>query len=437
MDHILILVQNPNTGMHTTKPLAQPDTLDVLAWRAFTPNEIATHMKAVVAQSKSRDKEHPIFHSFLVFRKSFSPVDIYCYLKARFGQPLGMQTLLRKDTSDNLFHWDYNIKSHDAHVHISGTNREIHIMTSEKLDDTHWLELASCLKRDFSRVATKKKAVQDSLEKWVLFPNHYVEVAEVCATLHSSVLVLSKRLPSLRARAFPLFPPDSERDKQTKALKKFGHVSQLLYAQSLELSLMTPVMAESFINMAILMLCKKDIRENARQFDAYIRSNIDVKVFDLAYKCDGFTRQVDSNAPEYKLFKKVMDKRNNTVHGNISPEKEQLETIYFEKRRPLFKEPGDHLAKYFDSLSRRYDVVSVIADYENVHLFFAYVASLLEPTVRSSFWQLVQSRFPGYDVNRKIAGVLLPEHTTSSAMQGTRYDDELNTDNPHKAAVTN
>jgi len=55
-------------------------------------------------------------------------------------------------------------------------------------------------------------------------------------------------------------------------------VSQLLYAQSLELSLLTPVLVESFINMAILMLCKRSIRENVRQFDAFIRSNIDVKV---------------------------------------------------------------------------------------------------------------------------------------------------------------
>jgi hypothetical protein len=349
---------------------------------------------------------------------------------ARFGPPIGMQTFLRKDTSDNLFHWDYNIRSHDAHVHISGTNREIHISTSDELDDAHWLELASRLKRDFSRVAAEKKAIQESLEKWVLFPNHYVEVAALCSSLHSSILTLSRRLKQLRGKAFPLYPPESEREKHAKVLKKFGHVSQMLYAQSLELSLLTPVLAESFVNMAILMLCKKSIRENARQFEAYIRSNIDVKVFDLPYKCDRFVKQVDSNAPEYKAFKKVMDKRNDTIHGNISPEKERIEYIYFEKRRPLFAEPGDHLAKYFDSLSRRYDIDRVIADYENVHLFFAYVVSLLKPGTGSGFWQLMESRFPGYDVNRQITGVLLPEHITTGAMQGTRYDDELNAGNP-------
>jgi hypothetical protein len=311
-------------------------------------------------------------------------------------------------------------------VHIFGTYREIHINTSDELKDAHWLELASRLKRDFSRIAAEKKSVQESLEKWVLFPNHYVEVASLCGRLLSSILTLSKRLESLRGKAFPSFPPESEREQHTKTFNQFGHVSQLLYAQSLELSLLTPVLVESFINMAILMLCKRSIRENVRQFDAFIRSNIDVKVFDLAYKCDGFIGQVDRNSPEFRNFEKVMNKRNDTIHGNVSPEKEKLELIYFERRRPLFKEPGDHLAKYFDSLSRRYDTHTAIADYESVHLFFVYIASLLKPSLRSGFWQTMESQFPGFDVNRKKAGVLLPEHISMAALQGTRYDDELN-----------
>jgi len=59
----------------------------------------------------------------------------------------------------------------------------------------------------------------------------------------------------------------------------------------------------------------------------------------------------------------------------------------------LFKEPGDHLAKYFDSLSRRYDTHTAIADYESVHLFFVYIASLLKPSLRSGFWQTMESQF--------------------------------------------
>jgi hypothetical protein len=412
--------------MNTTEQRPEPDSLDVLAWRAFTPEESIAHTKNIAAHARSRDMEDPIFRSALVFRRMFSPVDVYCYLKARFGSPNGFQTFLRKDSSDNWIHWDYNIRSHNAHVRLFGTYREIHVNTSDELEDADWLELASRLKRDFSRVAAKKKSVQESLEKWVLFPNHYVEVAALCGKLHSSVLTLSKRLESLRAKAFPSFPPESEREKHTRIFNQFVHVSQRLYAESLELSLLTPVLVESFINMAILILCKRNIRENGRQFEAFIRSNIDVKVFDLAYKCDGFIGQVDGNSPEYRCFKKVMDKRNDTIHGNISPEKEKLEVIYFEKRRPLFKEPGDHLAKYFDSLSRRYDTDAVIADYENVHLFFVYIATLLNPDMRSGFWQTMESQFPGFDVNRKKAGVLLPEHISMAALQGTRYDDELN-----------
>ena len=92
--------------------------------------------------------------------------------------------------------------------------------------------------------------------------------------------------------------------------------------------------------MAILILCKKEIRDNKRQFEAFIRSQIDAKIFDLSYKCQGFTRKIDHNGSSYKNFKRVMDKRNHVIHGNIDPEREQTEIVYFEGKRPLFREPA-------------------------------------------------------------------------------------------------
>ena len=44
------------------------------------------------------------------------------------------------------------------------------------------------------------------------------------------------------------------------------------YKHCLELSLMTPALAEAFINMVVLILCKQEIRRNKRQFDEFIRA---------------------------------------------------------------------------------------------------------------------------------------------------------------------
>ena len=64
--------------MNTTEQRTEPDSLDVLAWRAFTPEESIAHTKNIAAHARSRDMENPIFRSALVFRRTFSPVDVYC-----------------------------------------------------------------------------------------------------------------------------------------------------------------------------------------------------------------------------------------------------------------------------------------------------------------------------------------------------------------------
>src|SRR5262249_43303669 len=40
---------------------------------------------------------------------SISPLDLYCYLKARFGPPNGISMLFRKSSSDNAIQWHYTI----------------------------------------------------------------------------------------------------------------------------------------------------------------------------------------------------------------------------------------------------------------------------------------------------------------------------------------
>jgi len=51
-----------------------------------------------------------------------------CYLKARFGEPNGFQTFLRRDSSDNWIHWDFNLKAAGEGIWIGGTYREVHFM---------------------------------------------------------------------------------------------------------------------------------------------------------------------------------------------------------------------------------------------------------------------------------------------------------------------
>src|SRR5262249_44891621 len=157
-----------------------------------------------------------------------------------FGEPNGFQNFLRKDDSDNFIHWDFNLKAGAEDVYVSSTSREIHFMLSEALTDENWRTLIVNLKEDYKRVATEKSSFQKKLEEWVIFPNKYVAIAQICADLHGSILD--------SIGGFEVSRPSGKSKRAlaeyAKKLKKLGQRANVLNGNCLQLCLMTPILAE-------------------------------------------------------------------------------------------------------------------------------------------------------------------------------------------------
>lgn len=404
------------------KSVAEPKCMDVQSWRSFTKEEMLVYLGKHKTRSDKKLKIPSKKITSLAIRQHLSPVDVYCYLKARFGEPNGIQNLLRGDTSDNLIHWDYNLKAGDEDVYICGMSREIHIRLSGYLTDENWRDLILKIRNDYKRLGQEKQEIQSSLEKWAIFPNKFVEIASICAELHGDIVD--------NMEGFRVYKKSStKKGKEEMQLLKQLHLrSSKLYKSCLELSLVTPLLAEAFINMMILILCKKEIRNNERQFDVFIRSPIDAKIFDLPYKCQGFAKPIDKSSDTFKNFKRVMDKRNHTIHGNINPENEKTEIVYFDGKRPLFQQSGDHIGKYYEMQEKQYQPNKVIKDYEDTHTFLISLAECLESDLAKGFWIVMSDNYPGYDLKRQITGAILPGHVVASYFQGIKYDDELAVD---------
>ena len=105
----------------------KPKCLDVVSWRLPTKEELRVFMDRVLDKAKERDTEGHSKPSGLVVRHHLSPVDVYCYLKGRFGEPNGFQNFLRRDTSDNLIHWDFTLRA-VMKIFASGECREKFIL---------------------------------------------------------------------------------------------------------------------------------------------------------------------------------------------------------------------------------------------------------------------------------------------------------------------
>jgi hypothetical protein len=268
-----------------------PKSIDVTSWRAATREELLEYYGPGEKKRKGNG-------SALIIRSQIRPVDAYAYLRARFGQPNGFQNFLRKDDSDNLIHWDFNLKADDVDVYLSGTSRTIHVHLSEKLTDEQWKEFILAFKADFRRIGREKTAMMRSFEKYFVFQNKFKSLADECALMHEKII-------DAPAQEFKL-PTGNLDDDAMKAveedLRAHGVRATSLFSSCLKLRLMMPIMAEAYINMVVITFCNDTIRNDRVQYEAFVRAKIPERIDLLTQHCSGFARKIDTRSSIYGDF---------------------------------------------------------------------------------------------------------------------------------------
>lgn len=393
-----------------------PATLDFALWRAATGQEV------VASLDKDRPPLPPARRGrsrALIVRSRLRPVDVYAYLRARFGRPNGFQNFLRRDDSDNWIHWDFNIKAGDVDVYIAGTSREIHFQLHDDLTDRQWQALILGLKGEFARIGREKSEMTRTFEKFVVFQNKYVSLANVCAELHERIVDSPPFTPFKPRR-----PSKKNPEYAVAPLRKAGERAERLYGACVQLALLTPVLAEAYINMFALILRRPELRADWDGYQAFVREYIPDRIGRLHEVCHGM-RQVDTTTEAFGQFMTVMNKRNFNIHGNVAPEREALETVYFEGKRPLFSSAGHHVGQFFADLERMHDPATVLHDYEAVHGFLHELTTYLEEYAAYFLDQVIDDPFPGYEVRARRVTKILPNHVMVAMALGLRYDDEL------------
>lgn len=389
-----------------------PKCLNVPEWRTSTNKEAAEWYSPNPLKGQRQ---------LLIVRSKLRPVDVYCYLVARFGEPNGFQNFLRRDDSDNWIHWDFSIKADDVNVYIAGTSRDVHIIVDEALSDEQWKDLILSIKQDYQRVGREKSTILRRLEKFVVFQNKYVAIAELCAELHAEITDTPPyEQPTIKAAAYEEAP---ESFKQ--AMDRASSRANKLYGNCLKLRLLMPIMAEAFINMIILIFSKDSIRNDQETYQAFIRTKIPQRLELLHKNCFGFAHGIDTRTKSYANFMRVIDKRNFALHGNVDPVKEQIETVYFDGKRPLFNQPGTHVAKLFEHLESINKPDEVQREYEEVHMFLLEIVECLEPEMQRFFAHVIDDAYPGYEIRKRRVTRILPDHLVTGIIQGMKFDDEL------------
>lgn len=399
---------------------------DPETWRAFTREEMleylgrvkkkASKMKEGIKEN-TREPRTPI----MIFQQLLSPLDVYCYLKARFGDPNGFQTFLKNDDSDNMFHWDYNIKAGDKNLYFVGATQEVHVHVEYAITDPQWIEFANKIKSDFRRVGKEKKDILNSLEKWNILPNHFFETASECSEYYEDI---KRSLKVLQGISLPKFQNGYDTDYQ-KVINKQAEKFHLIKSACIKLNILMPVMFESFLGLLIAFLIKPEVRKNKRMYESFVRSPLDVKIYDLSTRCRYFAKSIEPENVEMARYWKIVNRRNDLIHGNVDVDRDAVDTVYFDRKTPLFRSGGDRIQAHWQSVIRTHNPEQVLSDYEATHSFIYEIIGHLHPSMQEQVKMLISEREPGWDAKRGIFGKLFPSQVMTVTMEGIRYDSEL------------
>lgn len=399
---------------------------DPKSWRACTPQEMLAHVSKQdgeegaerVSRSKMRRKTAP---SALVLQNLISPLDLYAYLRARFGQSNGIQSIIVEEDSNNIFHWDYFIETGDGLAIFTGATQEVHVLVKRTMSDADWLQFIDAVKGDFASVGRQKSEVIASFEKWYIFPNRFLSIANRSAELYHS---LSTALPRIERDINKRPVRSNDEDFGAKAKARSRLINKVTEA-CIELPILTPILFETFIGLIVAFMTKPEVRENERLFESFKRSPLDVKIYDLANRCTGFLRGIDPKNEVMARYWTIVNRRNDVIHGNLDPVRDALEVVYFDGKKPLYRSGADRIVHFWRGLLRQYAPAQVLADYLTAHEFIVEIIDHMTPESRATMTMLMSDSQPGWDDKRKKLGILFPQYLHMAHFEGLRHDSDL------------
>ncbi len=337
------------------------------------------------------------------FINEIKPIDIYCYMHAKYGKPNGLHSCLKEGSSDNLIHWDWTLESKFGVILVQGHNFRTEVYLAgkhkgKKLERDHFIQQ---IKSDFENYGESMGVVRSNLEKWTRFLNPY----------HRIDLIVSKNIKSLRALDVKI---EEYRDlvklnkKNLPTLEENWKYVQDKCDSAISMTFgirsMLPVLAESFINLLIFILAKPEIKTNVRFFKNTIRQPIDIRVQSLHLNCDGFIKPIDYKDDRCKKFHTLMNERNDLLHGNVEVSKLEIGEVYFNGKVPIFVDYEDAWQSTMGiSLnSVKYD--TIFEDHSVVTSFIEFILSHLSDNAKKNVELLMNYKELGYDsANDRLA----------------------------------
>lgn len=367
------------------------------------------------------EKKYPKGFKGWIIKNEIKPVDIYCYLYAKYGPPNGLMNFLRSDSSDNLVHWEWTLMNDDGLIEIQGQlyKTEIHLLGTFNRQAITKQSLIKQFRSELKKYGAQMKAVRLQLEKWTEFVNPF-------QTIQSTIEIQIKKLRELNLQPSQdkVHTPSSKDEMATYAERFSVMAEKYTFGAGLAFGLrcMMPVLAETFLNLLIFVLTKKDIRDDEPRYRGFVSETIQARLNMLHVNCIGFERPVDHAHEACRRFYQLMSDRNDLLHGNFNIGKLKIGDVYFNGKTPIKQKYDDLWEDTVGVTIASVKLERIEANYSTVQAFIAYLMSLLAPKVSETIDTLMSQRDLGYNEKLSRLGVLF----SARAMEGFLFfEDEF------------
>lgn len=358
----------------------------------------------------------PHFTVKWTLKNEIAPSDLYCYLSARFGSPNGMLTMMKEDDSDQLFHWDWVLKSGETYVMIQGMSyrTEVHIATDQILTEHDRLEFIQHIKSNFASVGKEMSVVRTNLENWLEFVNPYQRIRR-------TIYRLKGDLDELKIDSEPDQIKDMSDYDSVEEYSAAWEAQSVRYSRAFGLCFgirsMLPIMAESYVNLLLYILMKPELKSDERLRESKFRQQIDVRIKSLSFDCNGFSNAIDYSHQSCKNYHSLVNERNDLLHGNVVIDKLKFNDIYFDGNTPIFKRYLTMWERAFVVEQNAVGLDKVNSELSIVEDLITYLNSCLDEKIRDSVLKMVAKYDLGIRTDNGGLGILFPDRLVDVVMK--------------------
>jgi len=342
-----------------------------------------------------------------ILPESLSPLDLFCYLRARFGHPNGPTMLIRQNSTDNLIQWHYTLRTGTIPIDIVGLTSRIEISFTHvpKFSEANQRKLVENIKKDIIKRAPELKTVRQQLERYSLFINPYKRLSDIIDDLQNRLQDLNLneiQLPRTPTAAVT----KKEAEEWSADVKRCQAVFREAALLGTSIRMIAPVLGESFINLLIFSLAKPEIKNDDRLYKDLINKQIDIRIKSLHLYCQGFARPVDTASDSFKNFHTLMNRRNDILHGNIDPLRLKYDEAYFDGTIPLFSTQKDFATRCIKEYLSGVEPEIALSDIRTVRGFVDFVLNHLSADYRTLLEMIMNDPKPGWRDDTKRIGIL-------------------------------